>query len=66
MKTKTKIVLLSIGLACAIGIAFAVGPSRARCSWCFQGDCYNSSICGSGCVCLKRGLDLSGYCYGVN
>lgn len=33
------------------------------CALCFDMECYNSSMCGgSGCVCFKKGMDLSGFC----
>lgn len=47
----------------AAGYLLIVKPCIA--GWCYGGQCINSSICGSGCVCLKRNLELSGYCYSV-
>ena len=53
--------------ACALLLVlfFAALPPlpKARCAYCYVGECYNSSMCGDGCTCLKRGLDLQGYCY---
>lgn len=61
-KAITIIFVLSLILA---GVAvFRV--STARCGMCYSGECYNNIVCGQGCVCLKRGLDVSGYCYGSN
>lgn len=44
-------------------LAFMAPAPAAECAYCYSGECYSSSICGSGCVCLKRGLDVHGYCY---
>jgi hypothetical protein len=61
--TKTKaIVTAAIVFAAAFAIGNYAAPPKAKCAWCYSGTCYDSSICGSGCVCVKRGLDLSGEC----
>jgi len=66
MGTRVKIAIVIVGLVCAIGIAFAVGPSRAKCYGCFDGTCFGSAMCGPNCVCLKQGLDTQGRCFSVN
>jgi len=43
----------------------ALAPSKAECAFCYTGDCYSSVICGTGCMCLKEGLDVKGRCYSV-
>lgn len=50
-------------VAVLVGLGATVYARRAECVFCYSGPCYNSSICNGGCVCLKRGLDVSGYCY---
>lgn len=57
-------------IVCLLAIGFlgseAVTPPKAKCAYCtFSGVCYDSAICGGGCFCMKRGLDLSGYCYSI-
>ena len=59
---KTILAILVLGSALLMGDA--VSPPQARCAFCYTGPCYNSMICGQGCTCLKRGMDLQGYCYG--
>ena len=44
----------------------ALAPTPAACSYCYTGKCYSGSICGRGCMCLKRGLDVHGYCFSVD
>lgn len=41
-------------------------PPSAECGICATYACYNSNMCGRGCVCLKRGMDMSGSCYSTN
>lgn len=58
-------------LAVAVLGALFLTPNRAKinqaeCAWCYSGDCINNSICGSGCVCIKRGFETFGYCASIN
>lgn len=56
--------LLSFILIVTVGIGVFV-PTKGYCLSCiWTGACYGSdSICGSGCVCVKRdSLDTSGFC----
>ena len=32
----------------------ALRVKEAKCAWCYSGACYSSSICGSGCVCMRQ------------
>lgn len=59
MRTATAVLML---LALLLGGDLAA-PTRARCLNCFPGVCYASPMCRPGCVCLKRGQDVGGYCY---
>lgn len=54
--------LVVLGSIFAIG-AWASKPITAKCAYCFSGQCISSANCGSGCVCMKQGLDNLGYCY---
>ena len=56
------IVISAIVFASAFAVGNYVAPPKAKCAWCYSGTCYNSSICGSGCVCVKRGYSPSGEC----
>lgn len=58
-----KIAIAALGLA---AITWTALPSTAECAWCYSGPCYNHSICGSGCFCLKRGLEIDGICYSLD
>jgi hypothetical protein len=60
MTTTIKIALVA---ALLLGGLFLLAPRTAPCATCWTGECWNSASCGYGCVCLKRGMDLSGYCY---
>ena len=60
----------TIAIACAgalLGMLLvALAPAPAECGICSTFECYNSAMCGRGCVCLKRGMDMSGSCYSTN
>ena len=47
-----------------LGSALAVFPRTGWCLGCiWSGTCYSDSICGSGCICVKRSTtDTSGFC----
>ena len=56
--------VLALGL---IALQINLAPRKAECQLCFTGTCYNSSMCGgTGCVCLKFGMDLQGKCANIN
>lgn len=59
-----KYILAALVLAILAGSALALWPRTGFCLGClWTSACYNSSICGSGCVCVKRdSIDVSGYC----
>ena len=48
----------------ALGGLMPIWPNEAFCLGClWRGTCYNHSICGSGCICVKRNtIDVSGFC----
>lgn len=50
----------------AIGAGITVYAQRAECAFCNSFPCYNSAGCGYGCVCLKRGGEITGQCYSVD
>ena len=52
-----------IGLALAATVMQGGAPPRAECRWCYQGTCYNDSICGRECFCLKPAGEFSGSCF---
>lgn len=53
-----------IGLALAATVLQGgAAPATATCRWCYEGECYNNSICGAKCFCLKRGGEVSGACF---
>jgi hypothetical protein len=56
---KRLLILSTVLLSAALGMAT---PAPARCSFCYSGECLNSSICGQGCRCWKRGYDSLGVC----
>lgn len=54
-------------LTLAITLAFPIAkPKPAECAGCSILTCYGPRTCGNQCVCIKRGMDLSGSCYSVN
>lgn len=56
------LVLLFAALVC--GVAFCTAR-MGHCAYCYQGPCYNSGICGSGCVCMRR-THQPGVCVSFN
>ena len=56
---------LALGLAVALGLVLAGGvvtvPNEAECAYCPTYPCYGS--CGTGCLCLKKGGEISGECF---
>lgn len=60
-----KIAFIGVIVFCAV-LAWSMRPKKASCAWCYSGGCISSSICGSGCVCLKSGGDTFGSCYSIN
>jgi hypothetical protein len=58
---RTYIIIL---IAAVIGIF--IYASNGNCAFCFDSECYSSSSCGSGCICIKRGMDMTGYCASIN
>lgn len=65
MTPRSLIIALLISIAIALGIgAFqaTVAPSAARCAWCPEFPCYGAGTCGTGCACMKRGMDIQGVC----
>lgn len=56
-----KLLLLAAALVLAL-VALTARPKPSECAFCFTGRCLDSSICGSGCVCVKFGLDQWGRC----
>ena len=57
---------LMIAVVMALMVAFGVYIYLTRpciAGICFNGQCFNSSICFSGCTCLKKGMETMGYCY---
>lgn len=52
------IILVSIAI---VGTIWLCWPKKAHCIYCFTGTCYNSMICGSGCVCMTTN-GISGKC----
>lgn len=55
--------LLLIASITIVVVAITSNPKKAHCAWCYTGKCMNNSICGTGCVCLKKGMDFWGECY---
>ncbi|MHC4950559.1 MAG: hypothetical protein ACYTEU_06180 [Planctomycetota bacterium] len=56
-----------IVLSVALGIGAAALVSRpAECAFCLAEICYFEGNCGSGCFCLKKGLDTTGVCYSIS
>jgi hypothetical protein len=62
----TKLLALTLALSAGIGY-WTYAPQPAHCTYCSTLPCYNHGMCGGGgCVCIKRGLDLEGYCASLN
>lgn len=55
-----------IAILTVTGIGITAYAQRAECAFCNSFPCFNSAGCGRGCVCLKRGMELSGTCYSVD
>lgn len=51
---------MALGLS---GLALVAWENRCQAGFCFDVKCMSSSICGQGCVCLKRGTEPMGECY---
>ena len=61
--TKSKMFVIALGAAIGALLALA---TPAQCAWCSTLPCLSSATCGGKCVCVKRGLDLDGFCASVN
>ena len=57
--------LLAAVLLLAGGLVLG-NPKPCYAGLCFDVRCLNSSICGLGCVCLKRGTEPMGHCYSID
>lgn len=44
-----------------VGFMFPV-PHPAQCAACFTNPCFTSAVCGRGCTCMKKGMDVMGEC----
>jgi hypothetical protein len=58
------VIYILVGLIFVLFGLWLVAPAPAQCQWCYQGPCIDSVICGDGCRCMKKGIDLEGSCYG--
>lgn len=69
-KTRKIVASVLATVALALGVAAlqsAVEPAPAKCAFCFETSCFDSSMCGGpGCVCIKRGMDLQGFCGSID
>lgn len=65
MKKKLSVAILLIATGFSV-VGFVAQPKRAECAGCSILTCYGPRTCGNQCVCIKRGMDLSGSCYSVN
>lgn len=62
-----KRLLVTVCIGALLGWLLVVAaPAPAGCSFCASFTCYSSSMCGRGCVCLKRGGEMGGSCYSVD
>ena len=50
-------------LALALTAPLLLSPATPRCAFCVQDECQTSAICGHGCFCLKKGMDIMGHCF---
>jgi len=57
-----KYLLLALALLLTLGVVYV---KSGYCAWCLSSTCMTSSICGSGCFCLKEGNKISGTCVSV-
>jgi hypothetical protein len=62
---KRALTILGLALMAAL-LDGGARPERAQCAFCYNGTCWNSSICGRSCVCMKRGMDTSGSCFSAS
>ena len=53
--------LASVLLALVLPLLLA--PAEPRCAFFVQDECQTSAICGHGCFCLKKGMDIMGHCF---
>jgi hypothetical protein len=58
-------VLMFLAVVSIMTLALWFMARPAKCQWCYSGPCISSSICGSGCICVKRGWEPQGFCVGV-
>jgi hypothetical protein len=58
------IMVTLIAALTAVGLLI-VHSKRGECSWCPSFSCYDSTICGSGCLCISQPGEVMGHCYGV-
>lgn len=66
MAGMTKKLIAGVLAALAFIGVQAFGAREAECAICvYSGTCYSSSICGRGCLCLKKGTETGGSCYAV-
>lgn len=49
-----------------VGVLAALYASRAECGFCSPMPCYGSYGCGTGCLCMKAGMDLAGTCVSLD
>ncbi len=60
-------IVMAVLLALFIGIGgYLLTAKPCMAGFCFTGTCYSSSGCGEGCLCLKKGMELSGECYSAD
>lgn len=53
-------------VAAVFFVAIVFWVTRGECAWCASFPCFNSSVCGSGCVCLKVGGEMQGSCVSID
>jgi hypothetical protein len=59
-------ILWTLMAAAIVVLVGSIWAARAECAFCSPYECYNSAMCGGGCLCLKRGMDLTGSCVSVD
>ncbi len=59
-------IFLAFAVLVILGFSYFVPQSRCDAKACMMEWCYYSSMCGSSCSCVKRGMDQKGVCYLVD
>ena len=57
-----KLIILLMVIGLLIGGYLIVQPIACQAGFCMNKKCSNSSVCGDGCFCAKKNLEIWGIC----